>query len=336
MIIENSKIRVLLFFVLIATMTACSGTNFTGSNGKKNSSKVNGPGEDDQAIVSDDDDDSDDRNDLEANGVKTETFKGQRDVTREPVDIFFAMDTSSSMNKEKGMLESKMAVFIGQFLAQNDKVDFHIYMVGEDFSFPNTDDSRITLIDTEVDSHNSLVVLMNFFGGGYANPVPIREETKKEIVVVTDDEAKRNSDTAFRQFVSQTPSLTGKVSLNGFVGLPTSAENDWCKIDGEGDRYVALAADPAMKGLIQDLCVEDWGQLMTNLADKILSEKVTVSFKLSKKADPDESIKVSIDGKKVASTSYTYNEDENSIVFSSDEAPDDDAEVVVEYSIAAD
>jgi len=83
----------------------------------------------------------------------------------------------------------------------------------------------------------------------------------------------------------------------------------WCRIARIGNEYLILQNDPEFKGLIQDLCIEEWNLLLDNLADQIIDEALKVTYKLSRKANPPKGFEVVMGGKISPVANYDYNPD---------------------------
>lgn len=261
-----------------------------------------------------------------------EVFVGEVAFVNRMVDIIFAMDTSGSMDQEKVNLEANMSKFIQTFETGAKGVDYKVFMIGAGFNFP-TGSEDVIRIDRKVDSNDALAILQGFFAGTISSPSPLRESAIKQIVVITDDDAKGVTSAAFKDYIQSNPILKDKTSVNGFVGLPTSAQGQGagCNLAAVGDEYITLGADPEVGGLIQDLCVQDWGRLLKDLADKIIKQTSKGSFPLEMPADPSQELVVSVDGAILGAEQVTYDPDQNMILFTPGNEPPEGAEIVVIY-----
>lgn len=263
-------------------------------------------------------------------GRVQERFQGESASSSRPVDIIFAVDTSGSMDDEKASLESNMARFIGKFTADAANLDYQIFMIGEDFRFPSAS-NRIRQIPLEVDSNNALAVLDDVLQNGSAHG--IRSDSLKQIVVVTDDNAEDVTSSEFKDFLQTTPSTNGKTKINGFVGLPTSRETASCELASVGHEYIKLGQDPELGGLIQDLCIQDWSQLLQNLAANIIVQASRRQiFALNAAADISKAIEVQVDGQNVSSDAFSYDPIGQAIIFNAQQAPKNEATVIVTYT----
>lgn len=261
----------------------------------------------------------------------TQRFVGLADAVSSPVDIIFAMDTSGSMDDEKSSLEMNMSKFISAFEASAASLDYRIFMIGDDFSFPAAGD-RINLVQQEVDSHDALAVLIDFFDGRIASAATVRSDAIKQIVVVTDDDAEDVTAPGFKSYIEQNPALSGKTRFNGVVGLTNSQENSQCELASVGRQYIALGSDPQIAGLIQDLCNQDWAALLQALAASIITQANSQSaFVLDHPADTTKKITVTVDATLVNADAVSYSESSQSIVFASGHEPEGNAEVLVTY-----
>jgi hypothetical protein len=331
------KIFTIFAATLFALWSACSSSEFSSSSGtKKGKQNVKEPGTDvdqgDDTTGSGNPDstenpNSTDSGSLNPDGTITERFTGSLVKLEGGSDIIFAVDTSGSMRDEKTRLQQNMSAFLNKFSQDNAKLDYQVFLIGENFQFPQNLGEKFIPVPEKVGSTDALEILQGFFSGQIPQPKPVRESTKKQIIVVTDDNAKGVTYESFKNFVNDTPSLKGRTSFNGFVILQNSALNSWCTKAQIGSDYVSLANDADTKGTIFDLCTPDWGVLLKGLAEKILQDIPKERFPLnSTPVDPDD-IKVTVDGKEVSQPDWSYDQDANAVVFTKDAAPADGAKV---------
>jgi hypothetical protein len=259
------------------------------------------------------------------------TFVGESRAAARAVDIVFALDSSGSMSDEKMSLEANMSEFIAKFAAVATDVDYQIYMIGENFRFPEESD-KVIRVDREIDSHDVLKELLRFFDGKLRNPKPLRVDAFKEIVVITDDDAWGVLSHDFKAYVARKAALRGKTSFNGFVGLSKGKKSETCVIDHAGAEYMKLAADPQLGGLMQDLCEQDWSRLLRQLADKIIKPTGRAEFELDQPADASKDIVVSVDGDVYDERHVTFDAAKNMIIFKPAHVPSDGAEIIVTYT----
>ena len=257
-------------------------------------------------------------------------FVGTSLKAQRAVDVVFAVDTSGSMGDEKATLEATMAKFFVTFETEAKTLDYHVYLIGENFVFPGVS-TKITKIDESVSSNDALLVLQRFFSGTIATPVTLRPEALKEVVVITDDNATGYRGAAFKNYVLGNPILNGKTKLNGFVGLPTSQESATCQLADVGEDYIALSMDPDLGGLVQDLCIQDWEKLLKNLAQRIIQRVPRATFELQPPADPTRPVTIKVDGVLVGPEIVKYEPQWKSIVFALGKEPNDGAAIEVTY-----
>ncbi len=361
----NSLIHRLFGLVLgisLALASGCSSSNFSGATGgkkekDKNKDKDGNDGDDgDEAGEAEGKDGkeagegeaegggaegAESGDDLDGGGIDVsdlgdgrvrQRFDGEVETVKSPVDIVFAMDTSGSMLQEKSSLEASMATFITAFETKAKNTKYQVYMVGGSFNFPTGTDGKITKVNQTVSSTNALVILKKLFSGQLTNPTPFRDEAKKQVVVVSDDNARTEVASTFKTFLDATPAYKDKTSMNAIIGLPGSVNTSTCKIVKTGTEYITLGADPVYGGLVQDLCKTDWDKLLDDLANKIIKETARFEFELKKKVDSSQPIDVTVDGKKVDEADYDFDETKNAIVFKDDKKPEDGAKVVVVFT----
>ena len=358
---KSLNLRLWSIPVAIYFVVACSDTSFSGSSGKKSEassqdskkntgSKVSHEDNNGKKKPSNTDSESDssqglggdaqNESDTGAGGPSTEIlengqvrqlFKGESSKITRSVDIVFSMDTSGSMGDEQASLQTNMTQFISRFETEAKSVDYRIYMIGQNFNFPGTGD-KIIKINQSIGSSNSLEVLQNFFSGVIPNPTPLRQDSLKQIVVVTDDEAAGGTGAAFKSFLASHAAFQGKTKFNGFVGLPTSVENAACSLAGIGQQYITLGSDPQFAGLIQDICSPDWSKLLKDLASSIITDVTRGSFKLDFPVDVSTTIEVLVNGSVVEAGIVIYEAASQSITFQKGKEPPPGAEVVVIYT----
>lgn len=275
--------------------------------------------------------DTDAQSGMNPDGTLTEKFVGSLTKLEGGSDIVFAVDTSGSMKTEKTMLEQNMTAFLNKFSQENAKLDYQVYLIGEGFQFPQNLGDKFIPVPRKVNSNDALEILQGFFNGTIAQPKPVRLDTKKQIVVVTDDDARRVTSPAFKTFVDATPALKDKTSMNGFVILPDSKLNSWCTKAAVGSEYITLAADAATKGTIYDLCTTDWGVLLKGLAEKILREAPKERFALNSVPEKSSEISVLVNGKDVDPSDWSYDKKANTIAFTAETVPEEGDSVAVTF-----
>jgi hypothetical protein len=342
--------------IAVTSVMGCSDSSFSGATGSskaQKNKKDKNSGDD-----ADDGDDPDDEAEGEGNeggngsgegngvdeggfgetdsgvledGRIRQKFTGEGETEKVPLDIVFAMDTSGSMNNEKASLQSAMTTFVAAFETKAKKTDYQLYMIGQNFQFPAGTDGKITKIEKKIDSNNALVVLKMFFSGELQNPKPLREDSRKQIVVVTDDTATKVKAPEFKAFLEATPMLKDKTSFNGIVGLPTTKQGGGCSITKPGLEYVTLGADPVYGGLIQDICDTDWEKLLDELAAKIIKQNFRGEFELARPANGDKPFEVKVDGDAIDESDYSFDQEKNAIIFEDTAKPGDGAKIEVIY-----
>lgn len=115
--------------------------------------------------------------------------------------------------------------------------------------------------------------------------------------MLTDDDATGITAAKFGPYLKDNVSKLGAVRVSGFVGLANSAQSSTCRVAGIGQSYIALAADPAVGGMIADICNSNWTGLLNELASQVKnhagkSNVVTLSGKPSNAS----SLVVKVDG----------------------------------------
>ena len=237
----------------------------------------------------------------------------------DPIDVIFLVDTSGSMSDEKARLEVGMEKFVNDFLVAKEGLDYQLFLIGREFAFPNgvLANTRVDVIDWKIGSHDALDVAARLLDLGLTGQtLPLRPQARKEFVVVTDDNANGRGMRSIYEYM-----LTkqhGDISMNGLIGLSSSIESSTCKIANVGSAYLELAQNFEPKGLIQDLCLDDWSVLLDNLGEKITAPQEP-RFALRRKADQSEGIVVILDGDPLPANKVRYDADENTVTLELDD-----------------
>lgn len=232
-------------------------------------------------------------------------IKNEGEKIQSAVDIVFAMDTSSSMSDEKATLERNMANFVKNFEEQSKTIDYRIYMIGAGFNFPGSGE-KITKVNHPIDSVNALSILTNFFLGKIPNPVPLRPMSSKQLIVISDDDAKFVTAPQFKKLIANTNILKDKTSFSAIVGVKAGGGRGGCSVANVGTAYIELAGDPQVGGLLMNICEQDWDKLLKSLATKIIKEVAKTEFRLEMPASLKDEILVFVDGKPVEAKNFTY------------------------------
>lgn len=276
------------------------------------------------------------------------------------VDIVFALDTSGSMGEEKTALETNIAGFVNQLTTAGKDIDYRVWMIASGFTFPSVDPARFEIVPRKVESNDALQIIKEFVTGTLAVPVPpatgiatgtatststgtttppipspprkLRENSLKQFVVVTDDNAKGILATDFLSLEATNPLLTNKTSFNGVIGLKQGKISPTCNIAAVGTEYQTLASSPQTKGLIQDLCASDWNKLLETLAKKIVTEAQVREFSLDKIAEKVSLIDVEVGGRSIAASGYAYDPAKNTITLTPENAPRKDEILIITYT----
>ena len=239
-----------------------------------------------------------------------ESFKINRTFQSKKTDIVMAMDTSGSMSGEQDRLEKAMENFLSKLSEKNAKVDFKFTLIGSDFQLPAgvTNNKNFSLDNTEVDSHDALEVLTNFITD--SKGTSLREDAILQLIVVSDDDARDPGAAVFSQFLAE--QTFPEVHFNSIVGLKEGEQSDWCDINRVGNEYKTLSEDEKTKGVILDLCSDDWTKMLDVLADSIKAT-VGLEFELNNQVADDSKIEVSVDGQALDADQFSYDEATNTV-----------------------
>ncbi len=309
--------------VVLSTSCGQNGASFSGGTGTRQQPPAPVPEEEQkpQALYS----------------QVTDRFLGAENRKTEKTDIVVVMDTSGSMDTEKTFLEKNMDGFIHD-LIQMGIDDYQVFMVGTNFNFPDEVNANphFSHLNVFVDSWNALDVITNMLKGDYAKlyqkELRLRPEAKTHFIVISDD----NASTPTGIFKTQVKALSEfkleNIILHGLVGLPESNVTPTCTIAQYGKAYQELAVSLPNKGLVQDLCDDDWSALLSNLAGYIISKISTQKFSLTRPLEADESVEVRINGVVIRDENYAIDFATNELQFKAGREPRDGAVIEVTYT----
>ena len=249
------------------------------------------------------------------------------------VDLVFVVDTSGSMKDEVAALQNNMNSLINNILDQ--RFDIKVIAIGGkdpkkksaiDFSFPNVDPQRFGVINRYVHSAQPIGVLSEFFQGKLRDrsDLKLRPGAKTEVVIITDDNGSNDSKQRDDQPTGNTaadlkiPTDIKKEDLriHAIVGLEEGKNSSTCNIPNVGTEHQSLAKQT--KGLILDICTEDWGKLTQTLAEYITKNE---TLPLDAKPDLSRPVQVLINGEIIDPNSYVIDADEQTLSFPEDANP---------------
>lgn len=324
---------------LTMQLSACNDSGFTSSSGSNRSSTTStatttDETTEDHTTTEEQQKRLDTGVDSLENGRIKQAFLAASSIRSQMVDVVFAVDTSASMAEEKANLEKNMNQFLTILEQEAPTADFQIFMIGEDFKFPK-DEQKISRVDVRVDSHNALMLLKDFFNDEIVLTKKPRQEAMKQLVVISDDNARDVTAPLFLDFMENSPMFAAGAAFNGFIGLDSSVQNPQCRLMEVGKEYLTIAADRKFGGMIQDLCQQDWSKLLQSLAKKIAGEVRSRFFKLDFPADPAQPITITVDGIQVDSETAQYDAALQAVVFAPGKEPPAGAKILVSYKMAS-
>ncbi len=236
-----------------------------------------------------------------------------------PDDIIFLVDTSASMAEEKAALEQSFANFLKQ-LTDLGLNGYNVYMVGQGFNFSAdvTTHPNFIPVDQRVFSTDALEVFLDIVDGKIPLTVPLQSDSRREIVVITDDDSNLDAATFKQELDNRGETL---ISVNGIIGQKQGRNTPTCNIRSIGTAYQTLAADPATLGVTQDLCSPDWSILLDNLATSFIENMTEPAFPLSHELAPDTFVTVKVNGVDLSNEGFVVDPIRNEVVFQSGYEP---------------
>jgi hypothetical protein len=246
----------------------------------------------------------------------TEEFTGK---PPEIFDIVFAIDTSESMIEEKEVLEANLADFL-QRLGEA-QIDAQITAIGgkekkdsKPFNFPSLSASEFGHLNVYIHSHDAIGTLVKYYKGDYDFPLPLRHGSNLEAVIISDNDGSNDKDRTHSLDEDELRNLSSdfrpppgrEVTVSAIVGLKKGKHSETCVVQEQGNEHIKLAEKT--KGMVLDICSEDWSDLLATLSKKIISKS---GFKLAKKPDLSKPIRVQVGGKALDRKDYSLSEDGN-------------------------
>lgn len=318
--------------LLTALSVSCSQSSFSGDSSKNSAKKPRGNGAADGSNGMDGSDgsgtggngaDGSIGSSTGADGSLTENFSFT--ATKKSVDILFALDTSGSMREELGFLADKFSLFISE--VSKFGLDANIVVIYEGSSEMDAIASSFKHHQVAVGSNDALCVIRDYFADSTGMGM-LRAGVPLEVFVVTDDNAggkgivmgpngpqipptMPSEGTECKSQVFQPPA-DKKTSFSGIIGLTKGKNTDTCKIAAVGEEYKLMA--PKYGGNIYDLCTQDWGALVKNMADNV-GQRIR-KFKLKETPDVAKGFSVMLNGKILQANEYTYDAASNTITIS--------------------
>ena len=324
--IKTTSLQQFLGAALILTTFGCGSTDFAGQSlshqptvakaidsisSSADSQVVKGPGQ------------------LGRDSEVSETFNLATAQNADAVDIIFLVDTSGSMSQEKRRLEQTMEEFIDTFLAKRKGIDYRLFLVGEDFRFPQGigTNPRIDVVDAEIDSTDALDVAVALMNNSLRpQTLQTRANIRKELVVISDDNARGNSIDQIANSIDK-----GSLRLNAITGVKAFGNGSRCRIARVGKAYIDLAGRSSKPGLVQDLCDDDWGKLLANLGGTIIPA-ISASATLSSSIDQTKGVIVILDGTILSADQYELSYKDRLITIAPDLLNKSKGHVVIRYT----
>lgn len=317
--------------LLTVLLVSCSESSFTGdssSNAKKSrggnaadgSNGMDGGNGGDSSGGNNGGADSSVGSTTGADGSLTESFSFTG--TKKSVDILFALDTSGSMSEELGFLAQKFSLFTSEIAKFG--LDANVVVIYDKSKEMDGIASSFKQHKARVGSNDALCVIRDYF----ANPTSmgmLRAGVPLEVFVVTDDNAggkgiimgpdglpkPPSEGTECKSAVFQPPA-DKKTTFSGIVGLKLGKNTDTCNIAAVGEEYKLMA--PKYGGNIYDLCTQDWGALVKDMAGNV-GQRIR-KFKLKENPDLAKGFTVQLNGKVLPASEYTYDAATNTITIS--------------------
>ena len=250
---------------------------------------------------------------LKAQGIYSyETTFSPSVSSRRPVDLIWVIDNSGSMANEAAHVRDNFTSFIASLQRSTDfklallssqgrsgtAVSLPAAATGSNFlqvnQFINSTDPLIRTAEALCPSG---VKCGKVTGQGTLSSF-LRPDSKKVIIVVTDDESAISSDDFTNSFMNVYPK--DQLSLFAFAGTSQSQ----CDIARVGTRYSELASETG--GRVFDICMPEWSTTFVNLADTVIRLGQSSIALPSQNGVIEEILEVRLNGQVLDSSQYSF------------------------------
>lgn len=201
----------------------------------------------------------------------SEQFKVMFNSEAAPLDMIWVIDNSGSMNEEAALVRKNFDAFL---TALNKSTNFRLLLVsqqgtsGTAVSIPSSFDSAThKQINQRVESNDGPQLLLNNLKALPAGF--LREDSKKIVVFVTDDNSSLASTTFMTNLIAQQKWSAKDVSVSSFIGIDKATSPCMYK---EGVVYKDLAKQTS--GRTYNICMQDWSANFNDLINVSVSKAV--------------------------------------------------------------
>lgn len=229
-----------------------------------------------------------------------EQFKVTFNSEAAPLDMLWVIDNSGSMSQEAALVRKNFDAFLA---ALNKSTNFRLLLIsqqstsGTGVSIPSSFDSNThKQINYTVGSTNGTQILVDklkTFPAGF-----LRQDSKKIVVFVTDDNSSISSSTFLNSLMSQQAWSAKDISVSSFIGIDAKVSPCMAKT---GAVYKDLAMQTG--GQIYNICSEDWSAHFNDLMNTSVSKAVR-RFSLSVEAVKSV-VEVKVDGMSLNKSAYS-------------------------------
>lgn len=284
----------------------------------------------------------------ESSNVATVTDTFQQNPT--PADVLFVVDNSCSMMEEQANLGANLAAFLS--FAQGQGVDYQIAVTTTDVD-PGGQQGQfvgVNRIITPLTSNVSQIFQANVNVGIAGATVEqgleaaymaltapniaghnagfIRPHASLAVIFVSDEEDQSPRPLSFYQNFLANVKPNGNYTISAIAGTT----NPECSSpDGIGDyapRYITTAQSAG--GVVESICSSNWGQSLTNIG--LASFGLSATFDLSSTPVPN-TISVTVNGTPAPTTTWSYDQNTNTITFAQGQVPAAYANVGITYTV---
>jgi hypothetical protein len=236
--------------------------------------------------------------------VLSESFTIAATKTTKPLDMVWVIDNSGSMTDKTTIVRSNLTAFINALDKASDMKFLLLSKKGTTglaMSLPSgLDPNRFIQADKAIGSWDGpaqLISQLNFY---ISSGTPFfRQDSKKIIVFVTDDNSKPMTAADFTAGLAKAGVASGQAGIFGFIGLGKALSP--CQA-ATGVEYQTLVSQTG--GKAYNICEKDWTQYFSDLKADVLT-KLGRSFTM-KDTMVAKIVKVEVDGVAIDASKYSF------------------------------
>lgn len=249
-------------------------------------------------------------------------------TTTKPVDTIVIIDTGPNMSTEASYGLLQMLEKASQKPDQsNIESDYSVlskdysYMVVNEQSGQITDGQRSTVVNIPVQTENILIVLEEILNGTIAVTPQLRQESVKNIVLITDQDPDTLQIQRLQSYLLENHDLN-EVYFHTISPRTTSQPNFWCQFENPTSALFEVKKDLQLKGLELDICNPDWHGLFQLIGQQMAYDWAIIELKMpTSMVIEEQSIYLQVDGITLPPKLYWYHQESHAMRMKLIDAP---------------